>query len=66
MGITEVLTLVFVVLKLLDIVNWSWWLVLLPEIIAMVVYVGLVVISFAGVGYVHKRITKKLFSKWDF
>ena len=63
MGITEVLTLVFVVLKLLDIVNWSWWLVLLPEIIAMVVYVGLVVISFAGVGYMHKQVARKLFGK---
>lgn len=45
MGFTEVLTIVFVVLKLLGIINWSWWLVLLPEIIAGVVYICMVVYS---------------------
>lgn len=45
MGFTEVLTIVFVVLKLLGIMNWSWWLVLLPEIIAGVVYICLVAYS---------------------
>ena len=45
MGFTEVLTIVFVVLKLLGIINWSWWLVLLPEIIAGVVYICLAAYS---------------------
>lgn len=36
MGFTEVLTIVFIVLKLMGIINWSWWLVLLPEIIVIV------------------------------
>lgn len=35
MGFTEVLTIVFIVLKLMGVINWSWWLVLLPEIIAI-------------------------------
>lgn len=34
MGICEVLTIVFIVLKLVGTISWSWWLVLLPEIIA--------------------------------
>lgn len=38
MGFTEVLTIIFVVMKLLGVIGWSWWLVLLPEIIAMVFY----------------------------
>lgn len=38
MGITEVLTIIFVVLKLLGRIDWSWWLVLLPEILAAVWY----------------------------
>ncbi len=42
MGFTEVLTIVFVVCKLLGIITWSWWLVLLPEIIAGVLYIGFV------------------------
>jgi len=35
MGILEVLTIVFVVLKLLGVIAWSWWLVLLPLIISV-------------------------------
>lgn len=38
MGFTEVLTIVFIVLKLIGIINWSWILVLLPEIIAVVIH----------------------------
>ena len=38
MGFTEVLTIVFVTLKLLSVIDWSWWLVLLPEIIAVIIY----------------------------
>jgi hypothetical protein len=34
MGVTELLTIVFIVLKLMGIINWSWWLVLLPELLA--------------------------------
>lgn len=29
-GLTGVLTIVFVVLKLIGTIDWSWWLVLLP------------------------------------
>lgn len=39
MGITEVLTIIFIVLKLLGKIDWSWWLVLLPEILAAVAYI---------------------------
>lgn len=38
MGFFEVLTLVLVVLKLTGSIDWSWWLVLLPEIIAFGLY----------------------------
>lgn len=44
MGFTEVLTIVFVVLKLIGTIDWSWWLVLLPEIIAMVFYIVVIAI----------------------
>ncbi|AUG84681.1 transmembrane fragile-X-F protein [Lactobacillus phage Lpa804] len=47
MGFTEALTIVFVVCKLLGIITWSWWLVLLPEIIAGVFYL-LFLIGFVG------------------
>lgn len=38
MGFLEVLTIVFIALKLMGFIHWSWWLVLLPEIIAVVIY----------------------------
>lgn len=38
MGFFEILTLIFVVLKLCGVIGWSWWLVLLPEIIAVGIY----------------------------
>ena len=35
MGFTEVLTIVFVIFKLLGIINWSWFYVFLPEMIGI-------------------------------
>lgn len=43
MGFCEVLTIVFVVLKLLGIIEWAWVLVFLPEIIAGVFYIAIIV-----------------------
>ena len=42
---TEILTIVFVVLKLIGKIDWSWWFVLLPEIIASAFYVLIVIVS---------------------
>lgn len=44
MGFTEILTIIFVLLKVFKIVSWSWWIVFLPEIIAIVLYISLVII----------------------
>ena len=48
MGITEVLTVVFVVLKLVGTIDWSWWLVFLPEIIAFVFYLAIFIIEYVS------------------
>ncbi|QTB28725.1 transmembrane Fragile-X-F protein [Lysinibacillus sphaericus] len=45
MGIAEVLTIVFVLLKVTDIITWSWWLVLLPTILSFSVYVIIMVVK---------------------
>lgn len=37
------LTIAFIVLKLVDVISWSWWLVLLPGIIAVLFYVVIIV-----------------------
>ena len=56
MGFTEVLTIVFVVLKLLGKIDWSWWLVLLPEIIVVAIYI----ILFIVVAVQNRRIDKSI------
>lgn len=44
MGFIEVLTICFIVLKLMGILAWSWWLILLPEIIALAFYVVFIIL----------------------
>ena len=43
----HVMTLIFVVLKLTGVINWTWWLVLLPSLINFGLILG--VILFVGV-----------------
>lgn len=45
MGFTESLTIVFIVLKLIGKIHWNWFLVLLPEIIGLVFYVIIGIIT---------------------
>lgn len=42
MGFLGVLTIVFMVLKLINVMPWSWWLVLLPGIIDIVLIIFVV------------------------
>ena len=44
-GFTGLLTVAFVVLKLTNVINWSWWWVLSPIWIA----VGLALLIFSGI-----------------
>ena len=64
MGLCEVLTLVFVVLKLTDKVAWSWWLVLLPEIIAFVFYIVLFSLEIAARAKIRKKYGKFSPRRW--
>lgn len=41
MGLLEALTLIFIVLKLMGYIDWSWFWVLSPTIFAIVLYVVL-------------------------
>lgn len=45
MGFLELLTALFVALKLFDVIDWSWWLVFAP----MYVYVAVFIIYLAFV-----------------
>jgi hypothetical protein len=41
MGFAELLTLLFIGLKLTDYIDWSWWQVLLPVLISLVLYIAI-------------------------
>lgn len=58
MGIGEILTIIFVTMKLLGKIEWSWWLVLLPEIIALALYVLIVVSIIVSHNRINKRMNK--------
>jgi membrane protein YdbS with pleckstrin-like domain len=46
LGLAGVLTVVFVVLKLVGVINWSWWWVLAPLWISAILVTVLFVIIF--------------------
>ena len=58
MGFTEFLTIVFIVLKLIGVITWSWWLVCLPEIIGIVLYIIIIVAHCISVSRMNKTINK--------
>lgn len=58
MGITEILTIVFVVLKLLKVINWHWLLVLSLELLAVVVYVIIVISQIKLINRIKKDLLK--------
>ena len=35
LGFTHILTIIFVIAKIVGYINWSWWLVLLPSLISI-------------------------------
>lgn len=43
-GFTGLLQVAFIVLKLCKVINWSWWLVLLPSWISLICFVIVAII----------------------
>ena len=48
----DILAIVFIVLKLVKIINWSWWWVLSPiwMPIVLIIVIGLVVVLIEAIG----------------
>ena len=63
MGVCEVLTIIFVLCKLFGVITWSWWIVFLPEIIAVATYILIWVFSVISVIKANKQINKLFFKK---
>lgn len=49
MGVLSVLAIVFVVLKLTNNIDWSWWWVLAPVWVPFVIFIVLVVLITLGI-----------------
>lgn len=67
LGLSTVLTLIFLVLKLVGVINWSWWVVFSPWIINAILWVIVFLIYVAVVMYYEgfpKKKGKK--DKWKF
>lgn len=58
MGVAEFLTILFVALKLTAVIDWSWWLVLLPSIISFSIYAVFLLIWLTGFGFMIKEMFK--------
>lgn len=44
LGLTGVLTIIFVVLKLVGVIDWSWWWVLSPTLISVGLWIIFIVV----------------------
>jgi len=56
-GLIGVLGVIFIVLKLVGVIDWSWWLVLLPEFVAIGFY--LVLFALIGIANIAETGTRR-------
>ena len=64
MGITEILTIIFVVLKLLHKIDWNWFWVLFPEIVAGVIYIAMWIVTIIKTHRFAKEIDRGLYGEF--
>lgn len=58
MGFLELLTIVFVVLKAVGVVDWSWWVVFSPVALAAVLYISWFLVATSFLKNAEKRMFK--------
>lgn len=66
MDILSVLTVIFIILKVLNYIDWSWWWVISPTIVeicifSFIMYIGKKILDKIVWGLERKNIMKKLF-----
>lgn len=59
MGFLELLTIIFIVLKGIDKIDWSWWVVLSPTIVSFSFYILRLALFGVTFGGLFKRFNKK-------
>ncbi len=65
MGFAEILTLVFIILRLTNVIDWSWWLVLLPELIALSIYIIFYIVVIILISTRNKRLEREVMKKYN-
>jgi len=58
MGIVGTLTTIFIVLRILNLIDWSWWWVLSPIWISILLFVGFIVILAIFIIIIGNKINK--------
>lgn len=69
LGLTSVLTIIFVVLKLVGVIDWSWWWVFCPILIDFGLAIIVLIIYVAYVAYENNKYDtskKDKNDKWKF
>ncbi len=66
MDFASVFLIVFVVLKLVGIINWSWWWVLSPLWIGIILWLIVVICCAVWVTRTESKFTKRRKDKWRF
>ena len=59
-SLNGVLTIVFVVLKFTGTIAWSWWWVLSPLWISVILYVVMAIIALITLKIINNRLSKKI------
>jgi hypothetical protein len=59
MGFCEILTIIFLILKLTGIVSWAWFWVFFPEILALSFYALIVLLMIIGCFAAFREVIKK-------
>lgn len=44
-GLSTILTVIFVIAKLVGVIEWSWWIVFLPTIIPLIIFLIIVIVA---------------------
>ena len=63
-GFLGVLTIVFVVLKLTHVINWSWWLVLSPSLLSVAIIIVYAIVVVA-INSKTKKVMKTIWREFD-
>lgn len=64
MGFAEILTIIFIVLKLCGVIGWSWFFVILPEIIMIFLYALILLYAAKSSKEIKKR-HERYSGRWD-